>query len=289
MPFDPYLYVALGAGVLAGRLVRVRSPWTGRATRLTVIVLVGLLGTLLDTVSTSSLLLALPVAFVLALALLGATAAVYLAIARGGPAPPASAPSAGRREPVPFSGVLVGALVAGFLVGRVVALPSEVGITWALYALLALVGFDLTLTWVRAGELAIPLTAATLAATGCAVGFAVLVHEPWSVAFATTYAFGWYTLAGPLVAARAGALLGLLAFLANFFRENLTMVLSPYAGRRLGGGGLAALGGATSMDTTLYFITRYGDERAGSLALAVGLVFTLAAGLLLPVILSLPI
>ena len=48
------------------------------------------------------------------------------------------------------------------------------------------------------------------------------------------------------------------------------MVLAPWAGDRLKGEGLTALGGATAMDTTLYFITRYGDREAGSLALTSG-------------------
>jgi uncharacterized membrane protein YbjE (DUF340 family) len=67
------------------------------------------------------------------------------------------------------------------------------------------------------------------------------------------------------------------------------MVLSPVAGRRLRGAGLAALGGATAMDTTLYFVTHFGDEDAGSLALATGLVLTVTASLVLPAVLALPL
>jgi uncharacterized membrane protein YbjE (DUF340 family) len=287
--FDPYLYVALGAGVLAGQLSRVRSPWAGRATRATVLVLVGLLGTLLDTVPAGSLLLVLPISLGFAVLILALTGGLFLLLRRAAPAQAAGEGGLDRHEMVPFSAMLIAALVGGFLIGRVVVLPSSTGITWALYALLALVGFDLRLTWVRARDLAVPLTAATGGAVAAALVFVLAAGAGWAVAFGTTLAFGWYTLAGPLVAARAGALLGLLAFLTNFFRENLTMVLSPYVGRRLRGGGLAALGGATSMDTTLYFVTRFGDEDAGSLALAVGLVFTLAAGVLLPLILAAPL
>jgi uncharacterized membrane protein YbjE (DUF340 family) len=64
------------------------------------------------------------------------------------------------------------------------------------------------------------------------------------------------------------------------------MLLSPLLGRRLRGEGLASLGGATSMDTTLYFVVGYGDADAGSLALASGLVLTLLASLVLPAILA---
>jgi uncharacterized membrane protein YbjE (DUF340 family) len=109
------------------------------------------------------------------------------------------------------------------------------------------------------------------------------------LALATTLGFGWYTLTGPIVATRLGATAGLLAFLTNFLREDLTMLLSPSLGPRLGPEALTAWGGATSMDTTLYFVTRYGDPDSGSLALASGLVLTLAASLLVPAVLALPI
>jgi len=287
--FDPFLYVALGAGIAAGRIVRWRSPWVGRATRLTIVVLVAFLGTLLDGVPFASLLISVPVALALAVSLLGATAGVYLLLARREAGPTPSARPVGTRERVPFGIVLIATLLAGFALGHFATLPSSLGITGALYVLLALVGFDLKLQWIGLRQLAAPLTSAVAAAAGCAIAFALFSGTAWSVSFATTFAFGWYTLAGPLVAARAGTLLGILAFLTNFFRENLTMVASPYVGRRLRGPGLAALGGATSMDTTLYFVTRYGDADAGSLSLASGLVLTLAAGLLLPALLALPL
>jgi len=135
----------------------------------------------------------------------------------------------------------------------------------------------------------LPIAAAVGAALVSAFLFAVVAHQSLAVSLATSLAFGWYTLAGPLVAARAGAVLGLLAFLTNFLRENLTMLLSPYVGRRLRGAGLAALGGATSMDTTLYFVTRFGEAEAASLSLASGLLLTLAASLILPAVLALPL
>jgi uncharacterized membrane protein YbjE (DUF340 family) len=43
------------------------------------------------------------------------------------------------------------------------------------------------------------------------------------------------------------------------------------------------------MDTTLYFVTRHGDPEAGSLALASGLILTVAATLVLPAVLALPL
>jgi uncharacterized membrane protein YbjE (DUF340 family) len=287
--FDPYLYVAFLAGLVAGWLVRPRSPWVGRATLITVGVLVGLLGASLDAVPTDQLVATIPLSIAFAVLVLGLTAGAYLILARA----EASAPTSGTRVPrrdgrLPLSLLLLGALLGGYGAGRVQSLPTAIAIPWALYALLALVAFDLKLRREALRNLWVPVTAASIGAVVAALVFALAIGMSVTVALATTLAFGWYTLAGPLVGARAGAALGLLAFLTNFLREDFTMLLAPLVGRRLRGEGMTALGGATSMDTTLYFVTRYGDAEAGSLALASGLLLTIAASLLLPAVLALP-
>jgi uncharacterized membrane protein YbjE (DUF340 family) len=287
--FDPFLYVAFLIGLAAGRLVHRRTRWVARALILTVIVLVGLLGASLNDAPPDALAVMIPVALGFAGLVLAVTAAIALLLARLRPSPPAAETGAETAERFPLSLILVGAVCVGYGVGRVVLLPTGTAIEWALYVLLALVAFDLPLLWSGLRSVWVPLTAAVVGALAAGAVFAVVSGVALPVAMATTLAFGWYTLAGPLVLARAGALLGLLAFLTNFLRENLTMVLSPVIGRRLRGEGLAALGGATSMDTTLYFVTRYGDRNAGSLSLASGLILTVAASLVLPFVLAFPV
>jgi len=287
--FDPFLYVAFALGLVAGRLTRWRSPWVARALILTVIVLVGLLGASLNAVALGALAVTVPVALAFAVLVLALTGAASLVLARALPTAAPSAPSSETRDRLPLSLVLVAAVLVGFGLGRVVPVPTGVTIEWALYVLLALVAFDLPLRWSGVRAVWVPLTAAVVGAVGAGALFAVLAGVAFPVAMGTALAFGWYTLAGPLVLARAGAVLGLLAFLTNFLRENLTMVFSPVVGRRLRGPGLAALGGATSMDTTLYFVTRYGDRDAGTLALASGLILTVAASLVVPLVLALPL
>ncbi|HTT46317.1 MAG TPA: LysO family transporter [Thermoplasmata archaeon] len=289
MAFDPFLYVAFLIGLAAGRLVHRRTRWFPRALILTVIVLVGLLGASLNDASPGALAVMIPVALGFAGLVLAVTAAIALLLARLRPSPPAAATGAEPTERFPLSLILVGAVCTGYGVGHVVLLPTGTAIEWALYVLLALVAFDLPLMWSGLRSVWVPLTAAVVGALAAGAVFAAVSGVALPVAMATTLAFGWYTLAGPLVLARAGALLGLLAFLTNFLRENLTMVLSPVLGRRLRGEGLAALGGATSMDTTLYFVTRYGDRNAGSLSLASGLILTVAASLILPFVLAFPV
>ena len=289
MAFDPFLYVAFLIGLAAGRLVHRRTRWVPRALILTVVVLVGLLGASLNDASPGALAVMVPVALGFAGFVLAVTAAVALLLARLRPSSPAAATGADAPERFPLSLVLVGAVCGGYGLGHVVLLPTGTAIEWALYVLLALVAFDLPLAWNGLRSVWVPLTAAVAGALAAGAVFAVVSGVALPVAMATTLAFGWYTLAGPLVLARAGALLGLLAFLTNFLRENLTMVLSPVLGRRLRGEGLAALGGATSMDTTLYFVTRYGDRNGGSLSLASGLILTVAASLILPFVLAFPV
>jgi len=285
--FDPFLYVAFGAGLLGGVLLRPKSRWLPRATLASVVVLVGLLGAALDAVPAGALLLEIPIALGFALLVLGLTVGTVLAIARVRP-PPNRRPGVPHPpERFPVSAALIAALVGGYALGHFVSVPSATAIPWALYALLFLVGLGLELHVAGLRELWVPIAGAVVGAAVAAVLFVPLARVPIGVSVATSGAFGFYSLAGPLVAARDGAVLGLLAFLTNFLRENLTMVLAPVVGRRLGGKGLTAMGGATAMDTTLYFVTRYGDAEAGSLAIASGLVLTIVATVLVPAALAL--
>lgn len=97
---------------------------------------------------------------------------------------------------------------------------------------------------------------------------------------------GYYSLAAAILTQRGGAELGFVTFLANFLREVLTFFLTPVLARF---SKLApiALGGATTMDTTLAVIKRsLGDDYA-ILALLSGAVLTLVVPVLLVFILSL--
>jgi ABC-type Fe3+ transport system permease subunit len=137
--FDPFLYVAFALGFLVGRLVRRRSRWVSRAT--------GLLGASLNDVAIPSLAVTVPIAFGFALLVLGLTAIVSLMLARLRPAAEEHPPLAEGKERFPLSVGLVGAVLVGFGIGRLVPVPTDPGITWTLYVLLALVAFDLPLKW----------------------------------------------------------------------------------------------------------------------------------------------
>jgi Lysine exporter LysO len=283
--FDPLLYVSLAAGWGIGRLVPVRGPWVPRATLATVMVLLAFLGASLRGVGLLALAGVIPLSLVYVALLLGLTAGVFLLLelrrTEPSPTPPPLAPPA-----FPTSLVLLAALLGGFGLGGIVSLPAHEGITLTLYVLLGLVGLTIEFRRDQLRRAWAPISAAFVGAVLAALVVTAWARTALGVSLAVGLSFGWYSLAGPLVSSRAGAALGLLAFLTNFLREILTMVLAPRLGSRLGGAGLAALGGATAMDTTLPFVTRYGSEESASLALASGLTLTVAAGLLLPLVLA---
>jgi uncharacterized membrane protein YbjE (DUF340 family) len=284
--FDPFLYVALAVGWGVGRLVPLPGAWVRRVTFATVVVLVALLGATLRGVGFSALAGEIPAAAAFVALLFAATLVAYWFLTRGADR---GEPRPGPASPRTWTGTLalLAALVGGFAVGGVVALPTGVGLTLTLYALLFLVGLTVRLDRAGLARAWVPIVAAGVGAVGASLAFFAATRLALGASLSVGLAFGWYSLAGPLLSAHDGPAVGLLGFLVNFLRELLTMVLAPRLGRRLGGPGLAALGGATAMDTTLPFITRYGSEESASLALTSGLVLTIGAGVLLPALLAL--
>jgi uncharacterized membrane protein YbjE (DUF340 family) len=287
LAIDPILYVSFGAGLLAGRLTSWRGAWLRRATDAAVLVLLFTLGMVIGpSVNTATIAIVL-LSLLTAGVLLGLTALFSFVLPQRLPDP--NVTEKPDESATHLHGLwFLAAVVVGGIVGHFLLLPAASVLEWELYALLFLVAFDLLL--VRRGLAGVwaPLLAAFSAAVGIGLIIAVLGRVALPVAFAIVMGMGFYTLAGPLVTASAGSTLGLFAFLTNFLRENLTMVVAPWAGPKVKGEGLTAMGGATSMDTTLYFITRYGDRAAGPLAVASGLTLTILASLLLPVLLALP-
>lgn len=285
MAFDAVLYLAFVAGLVAGRVARWRSPWIGRAQWASVLVLVFLLGASLAAIPTPALLTTIPEALALALVIVAATLGGF-AVLRPRPLPSPPRPSAPTPRVV-AAPVLLTALVAGYLtLGRFdSAMATPIGL--ALDALLFLVAFDLTLSRSAIREIWRPLAAAVLGAMVASAFAVILLDVPPIPSLATTLAFGWYSLAGPLVSAQRGPTLGLLAFLANFLREDLTMLLSRPVGARFPHGGIAAVGGATAMDTTLPFSSAYDPPEGATLGLGTGIVLTIAASLLVPGLLTL--
>ncbi|MGQ9623176.1 MAG: lysine exporter LysO family protein [Candidatus Caldatribacteriaceae bacterium] len=110
-----------------------------------------------------------------------------------------------------------------------------------------------------------------LRALGVAVFSSLRVTESLSVASG----FGWYSLSGVLLARLGNPSLGLLAFMTNVFREIITLFGVGWVYRVLGGWAAVALGGATSMDTTLGLLSRISEGRLVPLGVTSGVVHSL--------------
>jgi uncharacterized membrane protein YbjE (DUF340 family) len=109
---------------------------------------------------------------------------------------------------------------------------------------------------------------------GLVAGFVLGINA--AGAMAVSAGFGWYTLAGPLVGQLLGAEWGALALVVNFLRELLTIVTASLASK--GGRDVpVAVGGATTMDTTLPVIVRYNGSEALITSFSSGFVLSLVA------------
>jgi uncharacterized membrane protein YbjE (DUF340 family) len=87
--------------------------------------------------------------------------------------------------------------------------------------------------------------------------------------------FGWYSLSGVLLARLGNPSLGLFAFATNVFREILALVSLEWVYRAFGGWAAVALGGATSMDTTLGVLSRVSGGKLVPLGVVSGVLHSL--------------
>jgi uncharacterized membrane protein YbjE (DUF340 family) len=286
---DAGFYLALALGLVAGRLHPFPKTWGSPLIQVTILLLVATLGFQLGTqrLLEAPLLVGESALFALLLVLVTSVFSLLL----GGRARRSPAPRSRRLEQLRLPLLILGALLVGYFLGVVFSSVPLAGPTAVedadLLLLLFLVGWDIRLTRAALRRAAVPLASAGLGVAVLIPFVALVSGTPWNVSAAVLCAFGWYTLAGPVVASGAGASIGLLAFLTNFLRENFTMLGSQAIGGFSGPEGIAACGGATAMDTTLFFVADYGGPEAGGAALTSGAILTLAAPFLLTLLLLL--
>lgn len=176
--------------------------------------------------------------------------------------------------------LVVACFAAGCLLGWGGWLPElllEQDFTaWALYLLMFQVGLGIgsdrrlveILRSLRPRLLLVPL--ATISGTLLFSALASLAISRWSLAdcLAVGSGFGYYSLSSILIteltAGRLGeagaAELGTVALMANIFRELFALLGAPLFVRLFGRLAPICAGGATTMDTTLPAITRYGGK-----------------------------
>ena len=114
---------------------------------------------------------------------------------------------------------------------------------------------------------------------------AYLLGLPMTLTIAASLGSGWYSFTGPFLSLLS-PVMGVIGFVANQLREDLTLALFPLLYRVIGEGSVV-MGGATTMDTTLGVITRYGGAEVGLEGLVQGVVLTLLIPVLLPLVVRL--
>ncbi|MCX8083773.1 MAG: lysine exporter LysO family protein [Calditerrivibrio sp.] len=152
---------------------------------------------------------------------------------------------------------------------------------YALYMLLFFVGFEIgrdkesMKRLFTADRFAFVVPIGTIIGTfigGVLAGIVLQMEMKYALAIAS--GFGWYSLSAVMITKSIGADMGSIAFLANVFRETISIVSIPIIAKRINGFVAIAPAGATSMDTTLPIIQRYGGDEAAVVAFIHGFVLS---------------
>ena len=164
--------------------------------------------------------------------------------------------------------IIVGFFALGTLVGVAGVLPFDITQTnisfCALAALMCSVGLSVgndpqTLKNFRSLNpklVFLPLMTIVGTLAGSAAVCLILDHRSLTDCLAVGSGFGYYSLSSIFITEYKGAELGTIALLANIPREILTLLAAPLMVRWFGNLAPISAGGATTMDTTLPFITR---------------------------------
>lgn len=189
--------------------------------------------------------------------------------------------------------ILLSVLI-GIALGRF-ALPAEAVSflssfsPWALALVLFTIGFELASGqegWQRFLALGwrvllVPLAVALGSLSGALlVGFFLRLNPAESLSVGA--GFGWYSLSGVILSSLGHSYLGAIAFLSNVMRELMAIVIIPWLSNRLGPLVAIAPGGATTMDTTLPLLARYGTHETTMIAFVNGVVLSFFVPILVP-------
>jgi uncharacterized membrane protein YbjE (DUF340 family) len=180
-----------------------------------------------------------------------------------------------------------GWILAGFLAflwlpaAAVARVPVDAVGDWLLRLLLISIGFELgvDLHKLDLRKMALPMIlvpfANILFSLGCGLIFSLFTRLSVKESLLLYSGLGWYSLSSVLIAGRGMALLAILAFIHNVFRELLTILSMPFAAR-ISPYLPVYLGGATTMDVTLPFIQKYCGREYTLVAFYSGVICSLA-------------
>lgn len=183
--------------------------------------------------------------------------------------------------------LMILSVIVGTLLAQNSLLPSYLfqyssDITdYALYLLLFIVGFDIGRDTDALKKLFTADRHAFLIPIGTIIGTlaggyaaSIILQLKTNHALAIASGFGWYSLSAVIISKSAGSDLGSIAFLANVFRETMSILLIPFIAKYLGPFVSIAPAGATSMDTTLPIIQNYAGDKAAVVAFLHGFILS---------------
>lgn len=183
---------------------------------------------------------------------------------------------------IPYVYTVFIVLGAGIILGALFSVEaSNALIEFLLYILILSAGLSMGRLWAENG-----FPSGKTAFHGIVLGVGVMVVgglvgfiigemvgvDPMLTGFAGL-ASGWYSIAGPIVSLY-DPVIGLAAFTANLLREVLHIAIYPVLAQKGYRCESVSLGGATTMDTGLPVVIKYGGLDASLLALSQGAVIT---------------
>ncbi len=134
--------------------------------------------------------------------------------------------------------------------------------------------------------LLVPLLVVVGSLAGTALFSLFLYHISVVQAMAVGSGFGYYSLSSVIISQMNGEELGVIALLANIFREVFTLIAAPFLVKYFGKLAIIASGGATAMDTTLPVVVKYSGKEFGVIAVFSGVVLTILVPFLVSFILQ---
>ncbi|MGC8572645.1 MAG: lysine exporter LysO family protein [Caldisphaera sp.] len=183
----------------------------------------------------------------------------------------------------------------GLLIGLFIKLPmnyvEDIAVYW-LYILLGLIGVvvgisarDILKTAIKGIKNGILLTISVFIGdiiSGFIISF--ILKQSLNYALSISIGSGWYSLIGPFISIY-NPYYGVIGFVSNLLREAYTLSLFPVFYSIFGIPSIA-MGGATTMDTSLGIIIKYSGVKNSSSALMQGLIITIVLPFVLPFLIT---
>ena len=194
--------------------------------------------------------------------------------------------------------IIIGFFIVGVLLALFFTIPvfftNSNASTYALYFLMFLVGIGVgsnpkVVTVLKKLNLKIflvPFSVVVGTALGMLVLFFVTKWFQLDEFMALGAGYGYYSLSSIFITEIRGEMLGVVALLANIFREIITLLFAPVFAKYFGKFAPIASGGATAMDTTLPIITKFIGKEYAIISVFSGVILTILVPIIIPLILS---